>query len=240
MLDSAIGCSEGPAAATRRREHDAAMLRQIITALGCTELLEILRARTDDAPDLADLSRHQARVAQRTNANRDIDLLGVQVDGAVRQGNANTHIGVAPLKLDECRRQVLHAERHRRVDAQEPARLASRSGDLMFKAVDSFEKPTPRVEVGLPFRRQRQLSRRAVDEPNAEPRLQSPDQLGDRRRRQAQIVRGNGKCAAFDGAHEHTHLGQLIHNSCLQFTKDVPRSARPPDGIERIYPGKAR
>jgi hypothetical protein len=129
---------------------------------------------------------------------------------------------------------MLHAERHRRVDAQEPARMPSRSGNLVLKTVDSFDELTPGVEVGFSFRRQRQLSRRAVDEPNAEPRLQPPDQLGDRRWREAQLSRRNGKRTAFDSAHEHAHLGQLIHNSCLQFTGEVPRTPRPPDDIERI------
>ena len=111
------------------------------------------------------------------------------------------------MEIDERRGQVLHAERDCRVDAQESARMASRSGNLVLEAVDSLDEPAPRVEVGLPFRRQRQLARRAVDEPDAEPRLQPPDQLGDRRRRQAHVVGGNGKRAALDGAHEYSHLG---------------------------------
>jgi hypothetical protein len=58
--------------------------------------------------------------------------------------------------------------------------VAGRGGDLVLEAVDGLEQALARVKVGLAFCRQRQLARRAVDEPDAEPRLQPSNELGDR------------------------------------------------------------
>ena len=55
-----------------------------------------------------------------THAHGDVDLLGVQIDRPVGQRHVDADVGVAPLEVDHRRRQVLHAERHRRADAQRP------------------------------------------------------------------------------------------------------------------------
>src|SRR5262249_46503403 len=59
MLYAAVGGAEGPAAAARRRETDAAMLSQALATLGRAELLKIARTCADPPPHLADLPRHQ-------------------------------------------------------------------------------------------------------------------------------------------------------------------------------------
>jgi hypothetical protein len=159
----------------------------------------------------------------------------VQVHRPVGERQVHAHLGIALVELNEGRRQVLHAEGDGGVDAQQPAGMAGGGGNLVLEPVHGLDQPLARVEVGLPFRRQRQLARRAVDEPHAEPAFQPRDELGYRRRREAQVAGGAGEGAALDGTHEHAHLRELIHRSCLQFTKEVPRRGHPLGGFEHIY-----
>ena len=63
------------------------------------------------------------------------ELLGVKIDGPVRQEHADAHIGISPVELHERRSQMLHTERDRRVDAQQPPRMAGRGGDLSREAL---------------------------------------------------------------------------------------------------------
>ena len=122
---------------------------------------------------------------------------------------------------------MLHAERERRVDAQQAAWMPAGGRHLVLQAVHGFDQPAARVEIGLALPRQRQLAGGAVDEPHTEPRFQTSDELRYGRGREPQIAGSAGKCAALDGAHEYPHFGQLIHGSCLEFTKVVPRTPHP-------------
>jgi hypothetical protein len=162
--------------------------------------------------------------------------LGVKIDRAIGEGDADAHVGEAPAEFDERRRQVLHPERERRIDAQQTTRMPRRSRDFVLKAIDGIDQPPAGVEIGLPFRRQRQLAGRAVDKTHAEPGFQTRNELGNGRRREPQIAGGAGECATFDGAHEHAHLGQLVHGSCLEFTNEVPRTLIQTRRTQRICP----
>ena len=164
---------------------------------------------------------------ERPHAHGDVDLLGIEVHDPVREGQVDAHVGIAAMEVHEHRCQVAHAHGDRRVDAQQPARVAGRGGHLLLEAIDGFDQAPTGVEVGLALRRQRQLARRAVDEPHAEPLLQAPHQLRDRRRRQAQIARRDRKRAALDCAHEHAHLRQLLHVACLRLTHAAPSLPTP-------------
>ena len=127
------------------------MLSQVRGALGYAEPLDIVRARTDHPLDLGDLARHQGRVAQGADPERDVDLLGEEVDRAIGERHIHAHIGIALVKIDERRRQMPHAERDGRVDAQEPARLAGRGGHFVLEAVHRLDETPARQKVGLAF-----------------------------------------------------------------------------------------
>ena len=222
MLHASVAGLERPAAATRRREDDAAMLHQVQRPQRRAELLEIPRACEDHGLDHRDLARHEPGVAERTHAHGDVDLLGVDVDRPVRQRHAHAHVGVAAMELEERRRQVAHAHGDGGGDAQLPARVAGGSRHLLLEPVERLDQPPARAKVGLALRGQCQLARGAGDELHAEPRLQPPHELGDRRRGEPQIGSGGRKAAALDGAHEHAHLRQLVDKSCLRLTHDGP------------------
>ena len=82
-----------------------------------------------------------------------------------------------------------------------PVRSVGRNGHL-------FEQPLARGEVAFADFSQRQLSRGPGQQPHAQPVFDPRDELGQGRRRQAEVGRGRGEAATLGDADKSVHFGR--------------------------------
>ena len=213
---------ERPAAQVRRVGHAEAIVRQEVVGLLRRAVAAQVRGRgAHHALDLADPARHERGVHQRAQADAQVGALLDQVDHAVGDGELDLHLGVARKEVRQRRRELVHAERGADVHAQQPARLGAEARDLVLRLGDVGEDALAAMEIGLALGCQGEPARRAIEQAHAEAVLQARHQLGDRRGREAEVARGDGKAAQLDRAHEGGHIARATH-LCRFFTDVVP------------------
>ena len=66
--------------------------------------------------------RHQARVLQIRDPDREVEPFGHDVDELVGQRQVERDLGIGREEIDEMRRDMHAAERRRRADPEKPAR----------------------------------------------------------------------------------------------------------------------
>ena len=117
--------------------------------------------------------------------------------------------GIAFEETRQKRDQPVLSERHVAVDAQPSARCRARRRLALGRRHVGQDAQAAIVEGG-PFRGKLQPTRRAADQPRAEPCLQPRDQFAHCRWRHAQSTRRRRKAPRFDDADEHFDLAGAV------------------------------
>jgi hypothetical protein len=105
--------------------------------------------------------------------------------------------------------QAVQTERDVAVDPHQSARDSAGS-NRPFGLVQVGQDAVRSLEKGLALGGEQQLTGRTINQPRAQPLLQSRHKLADRGRRHAQSARGRRKTAQLDGPDEHLHLPRAI------------------------------
>ena len=118
---------------------DKRVRRQVVDGFGVAALCEIGRAGAKPQRDCADLSGDEFGIVQRTDADRDIDVLGRQIDRAVIDGQHQAYIGVARQKRLEHWRERARREGEADADPQRPYGFSNQPADGVFRLGDVIE-----------------------------------------------------------------------------------------------------
>ena len=122
-------------------------------------------------------------VLQRADAHRDVDAFLERIDEPVRQHQLHFERRIEGHELRDRIAEIHGAERHRRVDAQNPARLVVQPRHLRFGLFHLRKDGVAALEVGEPRLGGRHAPRRPVQQAGAERLLELHDRLADRRPR---------------------------------------------------------
>src|SRR5215813_5398609 len=167
---------------------------------------EIFRAGTDNLREADDLCCNQRGIVELTDLQSNVDVVADQVDSTVGDQEFKGDAGVACHEVQQRGGQMIDREGREYVHPQVSARRQARRRNLSLRGVDGPENVTRALEIDLTLRCQGQASGRAVDEPNAQPSLQSRDKLRHGRGRQPHVLSGSGKAPAFDYTLEYLHF----------------------------------
>ena len=100
-------------------------------------------------------------------------------------------------------------------DPQGALRLLPAGGNRGIGMLDFGQHPRAALVIARPLVGQVEAARGAVDEPNAEPRLQARQPPADHGRRQAQFPRRRREAAGGDDLGEDRHLVERISHLCI-------------------------
>ena len=164
------------------------------------------RARADDARRFRDLARHQHGIAECAGADGDVDLLGDEVDLAVRYVELDGDVGIAVEEDGQRRTEDLLGDGGADTDPEVTARPFARRHDLGFRGLDRRQDiAAPRHEQ-FTLGGEGELSRGPGQQADAEPVLDPAHELGECRWRQAKVCGGRSKAAALDHPDEGVHF----------------------------------
>ena len=155
--------------------HDAVVPRQLLGPARRAVAREIGRRGADQAFVLADLARHEARIGEPSDAQRDIDALLDHVDHAVGRQQVELHQRMARQKLRQDRGELMGGEGQRRRHPQQPVRRAAMAGHLALERLDLAHDALRGGVEDLALLGEMQRPRRALQEPHAEPGFQPGD-----------------------------------------------------------------
>src|SRR3954469_5959772 len=96
-------------------------------------LRQVLRRSTRHEPRLAELPRHQVVRARRPDTDGEVESLLDQIDDPIRKGDIETYLRVTLEKLSDGRRDMAHAEIHRRREANRAPRHDGGAGGLLLR-----------------------------------------------------------------------------------------------------------
>ena len=190
--------------------HDAIVPRQLLGPTRRAVACEIGRRGADQAFVLADLARHEARIAQPSDANGDVDAFLDKVDHPVGRQQVELHQRIARQELRQHRGELVGGEGQRRRHAQYAVRRAAVAGDLRLERLDLAHDALGTGVENLALLGEVQRPRRALQESHAKPGLEPRDELADRRWCQPEARRGGGKALEIDDPHEGGHFARVI------------------------------
>ena len=173
------------------------MAGERVGRLGFAAPREIRRARAQHAPLRRQHGRDEARVLERADAHREIDVgaepRALQVDHAVGQHQVDLQRRMTLHEGSQRSHQMPAAERRRTVDAQQPAWLVVLAVQVFLQAAQLGQHPRRAPVQQLPGLGRPQRVRGAMQEADAELRLEPVDAPRDRRRGNTQPARGSRK-----------------------------------------------
>ncbi|CAB3969647.1 hypothetical protein BLA3211_05556 [Burkholderia aenigmatica] len=121
------------------------MAGERVGRLGLAAPRQIRRARAQHAPLRRQHGRDEARVLERADAHREIDVgtepRALQVDHAVGQHQVDLQRRMTLHERGQRGHQVPPAERRRTVDAQQPARLVVLAVQVFLQAAQLGQHP---------------------------------------------------------------------------------------------------
>jgi hypothetical protein len=147
------------------------MLQQVGRHPRRAVLLQIKRARGDDAGRFAQLARQQGGIAKRAGADRDIDLLGHEIGLPIRNVKLDGDVGITVEKDRKRGTQDLLGDGGADADPQMAARPLARRRHLRLGGLDRSEDVAAAGDEQFALGGQRQLSRAPGQEPHAQPVL---------------------------------------------------------------------
>ena len=173
----------------QRREGDERVLLQVGRGLRCAAPGEVVGARDEHPPDLADPPRHQAGIRHRRDPDRHVEPFLDQVHHAIEEDDRGGH---ARMRVEERRddgRQRRAAEGHGGGDGEVAMRHRGLSDRGLLGLLDVGEKPARALQETRPGLGQADAARRAVEEAASEPLLQGGDGASHRGRRDPHAAR---------------------------------------------------
>jgi hypothetical protein len=164
---------------------------------------------------VAQAARLQRVVVQRADAHRHVPALVHQTDHGVGQAQLHRDGRVPAAEFGHQRRDAAHAIGQRRVQPQQAGgqRALRRGGRIGL--VDVGQDALHGMKIRRAGVGQRQLARAAVQQPDAQPRLQRIHVLGGHGGRHVELPRGARQAAGLGGAGEHAQTGDAVHDSTL-------------------------
>ena len=190
--------------------------------------VEIARRCAEHAMHRREPFRHQARILQVGDADGEVEALRHHVDEGVGERQVERDLRIGGQEIDEMRRHMHAPEGGRRRDPQEPPRRRGAPRHPGLRLVDRGEDGDDALVEALARFGQRQLPRRALQQPRAQPLLQALDPLRHDGRRKPELAARRRHRAGRDDAREDVELGEAIHGS-------GNRSPRVVSGKERMF-----
>lgn len=145
-----------------------------------------MRDRDDDLVEQA--QRAGRRAVARTIADAEVDAFGAQIEYLVVRGDAQVDRGQARLQPPEPRQQPQRGDADAGGDRDGLA--FARGGERRDGVLQAVQRRIRDAEQSLAFRRERDLPVAALQQRDAEMRLERVDLAADRRLRDAQVLRG--------------------------------------------------
>lgn len=195
---------------------------------------EIIGRHHDIAAGRADLPGHEIRVGQRADADRDIEAFADEIAVAVIEREIDGDARMVGEEAGEGRRHMEPAEDHRGRDAHFPRERAALGGgaqDLAIGREQSARLLLERPALGG----DRQFSRRAVEEPHAEPILETTEDPRDGGARPAQPPAGRGEAAGIEHGKKDFEFVEPVHSS--DYRKNELRRQAVPDRCAMVNGG---
>ena len=144
-------------------------------------------------------------------------MRGDGVDEAVIEEQLDTQLGIVDHEFGDGRPEIERAERHRRVDLQQPFRLVVQPRDRALGGFDIGEDADNTLVIGAAGLRRSDASRGAVQQSHAEKLLQFSDSLAHGGACQAHPPRSLGIAAGRNHAGKGVHGVKLVHIYRFQY-----------------------
>ena len=198
---------ERPALPRRIAQVQQALVRREVVGMNrCAAAAQVIAARHQQRPRLAQ-GPGDVGVGRRVGvADRQVEAFLRKVDEAVRQVEFEPDVRKGPKKSRQHGRDVLAAQRHRRRDADQPARRARQVLDAGEALLDAGERPLRLVDQLLPRLRQPHRPRGPPHQRHARRPLQLGDAHADRRLGHAQSASGLGVAAGLGQHREQVQV----------------------------------
>jgi hypothetical protein len=169
--------------------------------------------RHQDVPASAHPLRDERRVGQGADAQREIEAAVDQVEQAVVEHEVHAHLGVGLREGAQRRHHVQQPERHRRVDAQHPARRGERPGGGLLRVTRRQQRALRVRQRGRPRLGQRQAPRRPLQQAHPEALLEPRHRHAHHRLRDPQPPRRSREALGLGHRREH---GQILQRQPLR------------------------
>ena len=189
---------------------------------------QVVRRRADDPPVGHETPRDQGGIGGGRDPHGDVDALVHHVDQPVGKQNVDPYIGEARDEFGHQRHDLALAERNGGRHPQPPPGLVRRIADGTLRRIDIREDGLRSFVEFAADIRQADPARRPVEQARAEPRFETADLLGDRRRRNAQNPRGRRKVTGIHSGDKYRHLDTRRgrrHILFPEFTDNMPNEA---------------
>ena len=204
---------EAPAALRRRAvaERQAAMLGEVGRPHRRAVLLQVLRVRHHHASALPDLHPHELAVGLLAETDRAVESFGDEVGDAVRQFQGQRELRMLGGEARDEGRDVHAPEPRRRRDTEMAGRLLApcrhRALGVFQFAQDALAVLQERGALGS----QRKAAGGALDQLDAEARLERVEAASDHGRSQPLVTGGGAQAAALSDVHEGGDFLERVH-----------------------------
>jgi hypothetical protein len=157
------------------------------------------------------MARHQRRIGQMADPDREIDTILDEVDHAVGQTEVGADVGIALQVGGHDSANMQPAEPDRRRDDELSLRPRALALDGVLSLLDIGQNPPRPLQVTGACVGQRHLPRGPLQQPRAKAVLQRRNQPRDARRRQAKLARRGGKAPQVGHRDEGLHGIDPVH-----------------------------
>ncbi|MDW9241970.1 lysR family transcriptional regulator domain protein [Burkholderia cepacia] len=195
---------------------------------------QIRRARTQHAPLRRKHGCDEARVLERADTHREIDVgaepRALQIDHAVGQHEVDLQRRMTLHERGQRGHQVPPAERRRTVDAQQPARLVVLAVQVFLQAAQLGQHPRRAPVQQLSGLGGPQRMRGAMQEADAELCLEPVDAPRDRRRGDTQPAGGRREALLVDHVDEQCQVRgkEIVHSVPSDLAMRLSQNNHPP------------
>ena len=215
---------------------ETVVLAQIGGMLGLAAPRQIGRRRADHALGGRDLAGDQTRRRQVGDAQGDVEAFLHRIDLLIAQHQLDLQLRVPLHEVRDRAAEVERAERHRRIDAQEPARLRLQPRHREVGLLEIGQYGDAALVIGLAVLGRAGAARGADEKLDAEFLLELDHVFAHRRAGQPQFPGGGRKAAVLHHPGEGPDAGQLVHVS----PRSPPRGEIRPQRSHRHWPAICR
>jgi hypothetical protein len=154
----------------------------------------------------------QRTVGKIRDAQGDIDVLLDQVHESINEQQPQADVGVSRQKLEQHGLQMKTPEADRSRHAQLAARAAVVAADRLLDVFQVLQYPSARGEISLALLGEDDAACRAVQETDAEQRLEIGHAATDRRERNAEFAGGGREARVVGDGDEGGHGVESVHD----------------------------
>ncbi len=163
-----------------------------------------------------DLAHHHGAAAGFAGANADVISACNHVDDGIVEMQIDFDAGIQALECGKERQDVGPPERRQTGYLEDAAGRPAPVGDRRLRRFEFAQRTDASFVAGAPFFRQRQLSRRAVEQAYAELPLETLDVLAHGHRTDAELAGSGGEASRLDRLDEADQPANALHDGALQ------------------------